>query len=61
MTTQEGMYTIGLGIKRMTAAAEAAADWNLVMATAMLAMVPPVVIVVLMQRWFIKGLIETEK
>jgi sn-glycerol 3-phosphate transport system permease protein len=61
MTTQEGMYTIVLGIKRMTAAAEAAANWNLVMATAMLAMVPPVVIVVLMQRWFIKDLIEPEK
>jgi sn-glycerol 3-phosphate transport system permease protein len=61
MTTQEAMYTIVLGIKRMTAAAEAAANWNLVMATAMLAMVPPVAIVVLMQRWFIKGLIEPEK
>jgi sn-glycerol 3-phosphate transport system permease protein len=61
MTTQEGMYTIVLGIKRMTAAAEAASNWNLVMATAMLAMLPPVAIVVLLQRWFIKGLIETEK
>ena len=61
MTTQEGMYTIVLGIKRMTAAAEAAANWNLVMATAVLAMLPPVAIVVLMQRWFIKGLIEPEK
>jgi sn-glycerol 3-phosphate transport system permease protein len=61
MTTQEGMYTIVMGIKRMTAAAEAAANWNLVMATAILAMVPPVAIVILMQRWFIKGLIETEK
>jgi sn-glycerol 3-phosphate transport system permease protein len=61
MTTQEGMYTIVLGIKRMTAAAEAAANWNLVMATAMLALVPPVIIVVLTQRWFIKGLIEPEK
>ena len=61
MTTQEGMYTIVLGIKRMTAAAEAAADWNLVMATAVLAMLPPIAIVVLMQRWFIKGLIEPEK
>jgi sn-glycerol 3-phosphate transport system permease protein len=61
MTTQEGMYTIVMGIKRMTAAAEAAANWNLVMATAVLAMLPPVGIVVLMQRWFIKGLIETEK
>jgi sn-glycerol 3-phosphate transport system permease protein len=61
MTTQEGMYTIVLGIKRMTAAAEAASNWNLVMATAVLAMLPPIVIVVLGQRWFIKGLIETEK
>jgi sn-glycerol 3-phosphate transport system permease protein len=61
MTTQEGMYTIVMGIKRMTAAAEAAANWNLVMATVLLAMLPPVTIVVLMQRWFIKGLIETEK
>ena len=61
MTTQEGMYTVVLGIKRMTAAAESAANWNLVMATAVLAMLPPVVIVLLMQRWFIKGLIETEK
>ena len=61
MTTQEGMYTIVMGIKRMTAAAEAAANWNLVMATVLLAMLPPVTIVVLMQRWFIKGLIEPEK
>ena len=61
MTTQEGMYTIVMGIKRMTAAAEAAANWNLVMATVLLAMLPPVTVVVLMQRWFIKGLIEPEK
>ena len=61
MTTQEGMYTIVLGIKRMTAAAEAAANWNLVMATAVLAMLPPIAIVILGQRWFIKGLIEPEK
>jgi sn-glycerol 3-phosphate transport system permease protein len=61
MTTQEGMYTIVMGIKRMTAAAEAAANWNLVMATVLLAMLPPVTVVVLAQRWFIKGLIEPEK
>jgi sn-glycerol 3-phosphate transport system permease protein len=61
MTTREDMYTIVMGIKRMTAAAEAAANWNLVMTTSVLAMLPPVAIVVLMQRWFVKGLIETEK
>ena len=45
----------------MVPTGDAAAEWNLVMATVVLAMLPPVAIVVLMQRWFIKGLIETEK
>ena len=40
---------------------DAATDWNLVMATVMLAMLPPAAVVVLMQRWFVKGLVETEK
>jgi sn-glycerol 3-phosphate transport system permease protein len=61
MTTQENMATIVMGIKRMIPTGDAAAEWNLVMATVMLAMVPPIVVVVLMQRWFIKGLIEPEK
>ncbi|MGH7331328.1 MAG: sn-glycerol-3-phosphate ABC transporter permease UgpE [Candidatus Rokuibacteriota bacterium] len=61
ITTEEGMSTIVMGIKRMTPTGDAAAEWNLVMATVLLAMVPPVVVVVLMQRWFIKGLIEPEK
>jgi sn-glycerol 3-phosphate transport system permease protein len=61
MTTDESMYTIVMGIKRMVTVGDAAAEWNLVMATVMLAMLPPVVVVVLMQRWFIKGLIEPEK
>lgn len=61
VTTNEGMYTIVMGIKRIVPTGDAAAEWNLVMATVMLAMLPPVVVVVLMQRWFIKGLIEPEK
>jgi sn-glycerol 3-phosphate transport system permease protein len=61
ITTEEGMSTIVMGIKRMTPTGDAAAEWNLVMATVLLAMLPPVVVVVMMQRWFIKGLIETEK
>ncbi len=36
-------------------------EWNIIMATAVLAMLPPVLVVVLMQRWFVKGLTETEK
>ena len=61
ITTQESMYTVTIGIKRMLPGGDAAAEWNLVMATAMFAMLPPVVVVVLMQRWFVKGLVETEK
>jgi sn-glycerol 3-phosphate transport system permease protein len=41
--------------------ADAATPWNLVMVTAILAIIPPILVVVLMQRWFVKGLVETEK
>ncbi len=61
VTTNEDMYPVVIGIKRMIAAGDAATDWNLVMATAMLAMMPPAIVVVLMQRWFVKGLVDTEK
>jgi sn-glycerol 3-phosphate transport system permease protein len=61
ITTQENMYTTVIGIKRMMAGGDAATEWNLVMATAILAMLPPALVVVLMQKWFVRGLVETEK
>ncbi|HTQ01966.1 MAG TPA: sn-glycerol-3-phosphate ABC transporter permease UgpE [Casimicrobiaceae bacterium] len=61
VTTDESMYTTVIGIKRMIAGGDAATEWNLVMATAMLAMLPPALVVLLMQRWFVKGLVDTEK
>jgi sn-glycerol 3-phosphate transport system permease protein len=61
VTTDESMYTVVVGIKRMITGGDAATEWHLVMATAMLAMLPPMLVVVLMQKWFIKGLVETEK
>jgi sn-glycerol 3-phosphate transport system permease protein len=61
VTTQESMYTVVIGIKRMISGGDAATEWNLVMATAVLAMLPPVLVVMLMQKWFIKGLVDTEK
>jgi sn-glycerol 3-phosphate transport system permease protein len=61
VTTQESMYTTVIGIKRMMAGGDAATEWQLVMATAILAMLPPAIVVLLMQRWFVKGLVETEK
>ena len=61
MTTSENMYPVVIGIKRMLAGGEAANDWNVIMATAILAMLPPAVVVMLMQKWFVKGLVDTEK
>jgi sn-glycerol 3-phosphate transport system permease protein len=61
VTTDESMYPIVMGIKRMISGGDAATEWNAVMATAMLAMIPPALVVLLMQRWFVKGLVDTEK
>ncbi len=61
VTTEESMYTTVIGIKRMIAGGEAATEWNLVMATAMLGMLPPALLVLLTQKWFVKGLVDTEK
>jgi len=61
ITTDESMYTSVIGIKRMIAGGDAATEWNLVMATAMLAMLPPAALVLLTQKWFVKGLVDTEK
>ncbi len=60
-TTSEDMYPVVIGIKRMIASGDAAVDWNIVMATAILAMLPPTAVVMLMQKWFVKGLVDTEK
>ncbi len=62
ITTQKSMTPIVVGVTQMISrSGDAATDWNLVMATVMLAMIPPAVVVVLMQKWFVKGLVETEK
>lgn len=61
ITTQEDMYTVVIGIKRMITGGDAATEWHLVMATAILALLPPALVVLLMHRWFVKGVVETEK
>jgi sn-glycerol 3-phosphate transport system permease protein len=61
MTTNEDMYPVVMGIKRLLATSDAGTEWNAVMATAMLAMIPPALVVVLMQKWFVKGLVDSEK
>ena len=55
------MYPVVIGIKRMLAGGDSQNEWNVVMATALMAMLPPAFVVVLMQKWFVKGLVDTEK
>jgi len=61
VTTDESMTTIVMGIQRMLYVADAIPEWNITMATAILAMLPPLLIVIIMQRQFVNGLVETEK
>ena len=61
IATQEDMYPIGIGIKTLIAGGDAAVEWNMVMATLILAMLPPGLLVVVMQKWFVKGLVDSEK
>jgi sn-glycerol 3-phosphate transport system permease protein len=61
ITTRDNMQTIVIGIKKMIVTSDALTEWQLAMATAVLALLPPVIVVVLMQKLFVKGLVETEK
>lgn len=61
VTTSNQMSTVVMGLQKLAAAADQLPQWNLIMATAILALLPPVLIMLIMQRWFVKGLVETEK
>lgn len=61
VTTREEHFTLMMGVRQMAGAQEVDPAWNIIMTAAVLAMVPPVLIVILMQRLFVKGLVETEK
>jgi sn-glycerol 3-phosphate transport system permease protein len=61
ITTRDDMQTIVIGIKKMIVTSDALTEWQLVMATAVLAMLPPVFVVIAMQKLFVRGLVETEK
>ena len=61
MTNRNDMNTIVIALKKMISFADADTQWHLVMVTSMLAIIPPILIVLLMQRWFVRGLVDTEK
>jgi len=61
VTTSRDMETIVIGIVKMMGSGEAQTDWNIIMSSTVLALLPPVLVVVLMQQWFVRGLVQTEK
>lgn len=61
MKTGEEMTTIIIGIKAMIGSSDSVVDWGVVMASIIMAMLPPVLVILLMQKWFVKGLIDSEK
>ncbi|MFB9224105.1 sn-glycerol-3-phosphate ABC transporter permease UgpE [Paracoccus cavernae] len=61
VTNSNEMTTIVIALRKMISFADADTPWNLVMVTSVLAIAPPIIVVVLMQRWFVRGLVETEK
>jgi sn-glycerol 3-phosphate transport system permease protein len=61
VTNSPGMTTIVIGIRQMIGNGDTQTEWHIVMATALLAILPPVLVVLLMQRWFVRGLVEAEK
>ncbi len=61
ITTKASMQTIVIGIKKMLTTQDVLTEWQIAMTTAVLAMLPPVLVVIFMQRLFVKGLVETEK
>ncbi len=61
ITTDSSYYTVVMGIKQMLESAELSPEWHLIMMTSLLAMLPPIVVVLSMQKMFVKGLTETEK
>ena len=60
VATDPRLDTIVIGIVKMIGV-DSQTDWGAVMATAVIALIPPIVVVIAMQRWFVAGLTEGEK
>ncbi|MGF6938767.1 sn-glycerol 3-phosphate transport system permease protein [Paraburkholderia sp. UCT70] len=61
ITSQQSLITAVIGIKGMIASGDTATEWHLVMTATLLAMLPPLAVVLTMQRWFVRGLVDSEK
>jgi sn-glycerol 3-phosphate transport system permease protein len=61
ITSSREMETIVIGIVKMIGTGDTQTDWQIIMATTIFALIPPVAVILFMQHWFVKGLVESEK
>ncbi|MFC3126272.1 ABC transporter permease subunit [Pseudoroseomonas globiformis] len=61
VTTEPDRTTVMVQLSRMVPRGDSLPEWNVAMAGVMLVMLPPLLVVILMQRWFVRGLVQTEK
>ncbi|QRM44399.1 ABC transporter permease subunit [Rhizobium sp. BG4] len=61
VTSGSEYRTLTIGLTFMQPGPDGASDWNVILAGALLVMLPPVAVVVFAQRWFVKGLVNSEK
>lgn len=61
MATDEQMFPLAIGLRQMMGSGDAAVEWNIVMASAILMLLPPIAVILLMQKWLVNGLIDPEK
>lgn len=61
MTTSQDMFSLGIGLRQMLDTSGGPISWNIVMASVVLMLIPPTIVILLMQKWLVKGLIDSEK
>jgi sn-glycerol 3-phosphate transport system permease protein len=61
ITTDPDMTTAVIGLQELIPQIDDVPKWNVALAGALLVMLPPILVVLSMQRWFVKGLVEREK
>lgn len=61
MTTDPSMATAVVGLKQVMPQSDGLPTWHLLMNASLWTMLPPVLVIVVMQRWFVKGLVDSGK
>jgi len=61
MTTDQAMATAVVGLKKLMPQTDSLPTWHLLMNAAFLTMLPPLIVILVLQRWFVKGLVDSGK